>query len=153
MRTHYMARKASEFSLADLEQILDERKSQAHELGKRRDQLTKELAKIELELQGILGTKRRGRPKKSGPKKKGVRRGKRLKNERSLREILFDLLGKSKKGITLADLEPKVLEAGYKSSSKNFSNMIYQCLYNSQGVVQDPETGCYRIGKGPAPAV
>ena len=141
-----MARNASNFSLSDLERILDERKSQAQELGKRRDQLTKELAKIELELQGIIGTKRKGA-------RKGARRGKRLKNERSLREIIFDLLGKSKKGITLADLELKVLEAGYKSSSKNFSNMIYQCLYNSQGVVQDPETGCYRIGKGPAPAV
>ncbi|MBC8113596.1 MAG: hypothetical protein H7062_04410 [Candidatus Saccharimonas sp.] len=135
-----MARTSSNFSLSDLERILDERKGQAQELGKRRDQLTKELAKIETELQGILGSKRRG-------PKKGVRRGKRPKNERSLREIVFDLLGKSKKGITLADLEPKVLEAGYKSSSKNFSNMIYQCLYNSQGVVNDPETGCYRIEK------
>ncbi len=133
-----MARKSSDYSLSDLEQILNERKSQAQELGKRRDQLTKELAKIEAELQAIVGAKRRG-------PKKGVRRGKRPKNERSLREIIFDLLGKSKKGLTLADLEPKVLEAGYKSASKNFSNMIYQCLYNSQGVVQDPETGCYRI--------
>lgn len=135
-----MARTPANLSLSDLERILDERKSEAHELGKRRDQLTKELAKIDLELQGIVGTKRRGA-------KKGGRRGKRLKNERSLREIIFDLLGKSKKGITLADLEPKVLEAGYKSSSKNFGNMIYQCLYNSEGVTHDPETGCYRVEK------
>ncbi len=135
-----MARTASNFSLSDLERILDERKSQAIELTKRRDQLAKELAKIELELQGIHGKKRRGAPK-------GVRRGKRPKNERSLREIIFDLLGKSKKGLTLVDLEPKVIEAGYKSASKNFSNMIYQCLYNSQGIAQDPETGCYRIVK------
>jgi len=135
-----MARTSSNLSLSDLQQILDERKSQAHELSKRRDQLTKELAKIDAELQEIVGKKRRGAPK-------GVRRGKRPKNERSLREIIFDLLGKSKKGITLADLEPKVLEAGYKSASKNFSNMIYQCLYNSQGIAQDPETGSYRIVK------
>jgi hypothetical protein len=135
-----MARTPAEFSVSDLERILSERKSQAQELGKRRDQLTKELAKIDLELQGIVGTKRRG-------PKKGARRGKRPKNERSLREIIFDLLAKSKKGVTLADLEPKVLEAGYKSASKNFSNMIYQCLYNSQGVVQDPETGAYRLEK------
>ena len=135
-----MARKSLDFSLSDLERILAERKSQAHDLTKRRDQLTKELEKIELELQEIIGTKRRG-------PKKGASRGKRPKNVRSLREILFDLLGKSKKGLTLADLEPKVVEAGYKSASKNFTNMIYQCLYNSEGLVQDPETGCYRISK------
>lgn len=135
-----MARTSSNFSVSDLERILDERKGQVHDLNKRRDLLTKELAKIEAELEGIIGKKRRGA-------KKGARRGKRPKNERSLREIIFDLLGKSKKGITLADLEPKVLEAGYKSASKNFSNMIYQCLYNSQGIAQDPETGGYRIAK------
>ena len=135
-----MARAASDFSLAELERILDERKSQAHELGKRRDQLNKELAKIEAELQGIVGTKRKGA-------RKGVRSGKRAKNERSLREILFDILAKTKKGCTLADLEVKVPEAGYKSSSKNFSNMIYQCLYNSEGISKDPETGCYHLAK------
>lgn len=135
-----MARAASDFSLAELERILDERKSQAHELGKRRDQLNKELAKIEAELQGIVGTKRKGA-------RKGVRSGKRVKNERSLREVLFDILAKAKKGCTLADLEVKVPEAGYKSSSKNFSNMIYQCLYNSEGISKDPETGCYHLAK------
>ena len=135
-----MARNSENFSLSDLQRIIEERKSQAQELGKRRDQLIKELAKVDAELQEIIGKKRRGAPK-------GIRRGKRPKNERSLREIIFDLLGKSKKGLTLADLEPKVIEAGYKSSSKNFSNMIYQCLYNSQGIAQDPETGCYRMAK------
>lgn len=139
-----MARKATDFSLAELEHILGERKVQAQELEKRRDQLSKELAKVEAELQGIVGTKQ-----KAGRKgvKKGVRRGKRVKNDRSLREIIFDLLGKSKKGITLADLEVKVPEAGYKSSSKNFSNMVYQCLYNSEGIAKDPETGCYHLVK------
>ena len=139
-----MSRAASNFSLAELESILDERKSQAHELGKRRDQLNKELAQIETELQGIVGTKRKGAKRGA---RKGVRRGKRVKNERSLREILFELLAKSKKGCTLADLEVKVQEAGYKSSSKNFSNMIYQCLYNSEGITKDPETGCYQLVK------
>ena len=139
-----MSRAASKFSLAELESILDERKSQATELGKRRDQLNKELAKIETELQGIVGTKRKGAKRGA---RKGVRRGKRVKNERSLREILFEILAKSKKGCTLADLEVKVPEAGYKSSSKNFSNMIYQCLYNSEGIAKDPETGCYQIVK------
>ena len=139
-----MSRAASNFSLAELESILDERKSQANELGKRRDELNKELAKIEAELHEIVGTKRKGAKKGA---RKGVRRGKRVKNERSLREILFELLAKSKKGVTLAELEVKVPEAGYKSSSKNFSNMIYQCLYNSEGITKDPETGCYTLVK------
>lgn len=134
-----MARAASEFSVAELERILDERKQQAQELGKRRDQLNKELAKVEAELQGIVGPKKASR--------KGPRRGKRLKNERSLRQVIFDILAKTKKGFTLPDLEAKALEAGYKSSSKNFSNMIYQCLYNSEGIAHDSETDCYYIVK------
>lgn len=139
-----MSRAASTFSLAELESFLDERKSQAHELEKQRDQLIKELAKIETELQGIIGTTKKASHKGA---RKAVRRGKRVKNERSLREILFEILAKNKKGCTLADLELKVPEAGYKSSSKNFSNMIYQCLYNSEGISKDSETGCYHLVK------
>ena len=153
-----MSRAESEISVADLERILDARKSQVQELGKRRDALHKELAEIQEQLQGIVGAEekikksgaKRGRPPGSGKRGPGrprgsKNRGARPKNERSLRDVISELLSKSKKGLTLEELTPKVVEAGYKSNSSNFSNMIYQNIYNSEGIVKDPETGCYSL--------
>ncbi|MCX7406637.1 MAG: hypothetical protein NTZ32_00970 [Planctomycetales bacterium] len=153
-----MSRPESEISVADLERILDARKSQAQNLVKRRDALHKELAEIQEQLQGIVGTEvtikksgaKRGRPPGSGKRGPGRPRGSkdrgaRPKNELSLRDVISELLSKSKKGLTLEELTPKVVEAGYKSNSSNFSNMIYQNIYNSEGIVKDPETGCYSL--------
>lgn len=153
-----MSRAESEISVADLERILDARKSLVQELGKRRDALHKELAEIQEQLQGIVGTEmklkksgaKRGRPPGAGKRGPGrprgsKNRGARPKNERSLRDVISELLSKSKKGLTLEELTPKVVEAGYKSNSSNFSNMIYQNIYNSEGIVKDPETGCYSL--------
>jgi hypothetical protein len=157
-----MSRADSEISVAELERILDQRKSLVQELGKRRDALHKELAEIQEQLSGIVGASvavngkakvagaRRGRPPGSGKKGPGrprgsKNRGARPKNERSLRDVISDLLSKSKKGLTLEELVPKVVEAGYKSNSKNFENMIYQNIYNSEGIVKDAETGCYSL--------
>ena len=153
-----MSRAESEISVADLERILDARKSLVQELGKRRDALHKELAEIQEQLQGIVGTEvklkksgaKRGRPPGTGKRGPGrprgsKNRGARPKNERSLRDEISELLSKSKKGLTLEELTPKVVEAGYKTNSSKFSNMIYQNIYNSEGIVKDPETGCYSL--------
>ena len=59
--------------------------------------------------------------------------------------MISEILSKSKKGLTLEELVPKVVEAGYKSSSSNFSNMIYQNIYTSEGIAKDAETGCYTL--------
>ncbi len=153
-----MSRAEFEINVADLERILDERKSLVQELGRRRDALHLELAEIQEQLQGIVGTEvtvkktgaKRGRPPGTGKRGPGrprgsKNRGARPKNERSLRDVISELLGKSKKGLTLEELTPKIVEAGYKSNSSNFSNMIYQNIYNSEGIVKDPETGCYSL--------
>ncbi len=117
-----------------------------------------ELAEIQEQFQGIVGAEvtvkktetKRGRPPGTGKRSPGrprgsKNRGARPKNERSLRDVISELLGKSKKGLTLEELTSKIVEAGYKSNSSNFSNMIYQNIYNSEGIVKDPETGCYSL--------
>jgi hypothetical protein len=161
-----MARTKAEISVADLERILDERKSLVQELGKRREALHQELAEIQEQLQSIggevvsgsssssssRGTVKRGpgRPPGKGSGKRGrprgsKNRGPRIKNERSLREVISEVLSKSKKGYTLDELVPKVVEAGYKTNSANFKNMIYQNIYNSEGINKDPETGAFSL--------
>lgn len=126
--------KAMGLSVAELEQILEDRKSKAVELGRRREELQLELDEIDRQLLELMGDNRVIR-----------RRRRRLKNEMSLRSHVKELLGKSRKGYSMADLTTKIMEAGYKTSSRNFRNVLYQCLYNTEGVVFDPASGCYRI--------
>ncbi len=132
-----MSRAPAGFSVADLERILDERKGQLQDLAKRRDQAQKELDKLDAEIQGLVGV--------GGSVGKIRRRRRRVKNAQSLRAVVLEIMGKNKKGFALADLAVKVNESGYKSSSRNFRNVLYQCLYNTEGIVHDDATGCYRL--------
>ena len=132
-----MSRAPAGFSVADLERILDERKVQLQDLAKRRDQVQKELDKLDAEIQGLVGV--------GGSVGKIRRSRRRVKNAQSLRAVVLEIMGKNKKGFGLADLAVKVNEAGYKSSSRNFRNVLYQCLYNTEGIVHDDATGCYRL--------
>jgi hypothetical protein len=129
-----MAKSAGIMSVAELEQILEDRKVKAMDLGKRREELQKQLDEIDRQILEVMGDNRVIR-----------RRRRRLKNEMSLRSHVLELLGKSKKGFSMADLTSKILDAGYKSSSRNFRNVLYQCLYNTEGVTFDQATGCYRL--------
>ncbi|MFH5805487.1 hypothetical protein ACG2DA_15665, partial [Alienimonas sp. DA493] len=78
--------------------------------------------------------KRRGRPPgsknktKSGGKSSAAGR-KRPKNEKPLPAVLADVL-EGKSGMALDDIHDAVVATGYKTSSKNFKNVIYQNLYN-----------------------
>lgn len=132
-----MSRAPGGLSVADLEKILDERKNQLQELAKRRDLAQKELDKLDAEIQELVGV--------GGSLGKFRRRRRRVKNEMSLRAVVLEILSKNKKGFTLADMAGKVTETGYKSSSRNFRNVLYQCLYNTEGIAHDDATGCYRL--------
>ena len=134
-----MSRASTGFSVADLERILDERKTQLQDLAKKRDQAQKELDKLDAEIQDLVGV--------GGSIGKIRRRRRRVKNETSLRAVVLEILGKSKKGFSLADLAGKVAETGYKSNSRNFRNVLYQCLYNTESIVHDEATGCYRLDR------
>lgn len=126
-------------SIADLEKAIDEKKNQLMALVKRRDQLQKELEDIDDEIQAAANL--------DSPLGRGGRRRRRVKNDMSLRKVVVDILGKNKKGFTLADLATKVSETGYKSASRNFRNVLYQCLYNTESIVHDEASGCYRLKK------
>lgn len=129
-----MAKTAGVMSVAELEQILEDRKVKAMDLGKRREELQKQLDEIDRQILEVMGDHRVIR-----------RRRRRMKNEMSLRSHVLELLGKSKKGYSMADLTAKIMEAGYKSSSRNFRNVLYQCLYNTEGVTFDQVSGCYKL--------
>lgn len=123
------------YSVAELEKILDDRKAQLQQLGKRREELQAELEKLNNEILALMG--------EGGRMPRSTRRRRRPENEKSLRAVVLDVLGKNKKGVTLADLSEKILATGYKSNSRNFRNVLYQCLYNAPDIWHVPDTKRY----------
>lgn len=128
------------FNVGELERILEQRKTELQTLAKRREEVQAELNKLDREIQDLIGDGR-------GLGSLRRRRRKRPANERSLRAVVLEILGKKKAGFKLADLAGQVTGTGYKSNSRNFRNVLYQCLYNTEGIKHDSETGCYKLAK------
>ena len=99
-----MAKVSGGMSVVELEQILEDRKVKAIDLGKRREELQKQIDDLDRQILEVMGDNRVIR-----------RRRRRLKNEMSLRAHVLELLGKSKKGFSMVDLQTKVIEADRKS--------------------------------------
>jgi hypothetical protein len=131
-----MAKVVKEMTVAQLELALQRKKRRLDSLIGRREKLQRQLDRVERMIGDIAGrgaadgdtrTKRRRRPK----------------NKRSLRSLVLDLLTKNKKGLSISELHERVEGAGYKTRSRNFRNVLYQCLYNTDGISHEKETGKY----------
>jgi len=129
----------AELSVAQLERLLDSKRSQLDSLYRRREKLQKELQEIEQQIVAVGGGE-------------GVRRGnkgrKRPKNEKTLLQVVLEVLATStsKKGMGLGEISQKVLETGYKTGAYKFENTVYQCLYNnSDKINHDLSTRTYRL--------
>lgn len=131
-----MAKGSSSLSLADLERLIHERRTQIESKLKQREQLASEIVELDEQMHRFLTTGQF--TKRSGP---------RLKNESPLRTVLLDVLTRNKKGLSLRDIAEKVKDSGYKTRSRNFENVVYQCLYNTDGIVHDDATGLYKMTK------
>ena len=128
-----------QLSVIQLQRLLERRSSELTRLERTRVKLRKQLANVEGKITAVGGAES---ARKAGPKR---RKGhKRHKNEKSLKVLVTEILGQSKKGLTLKQLTDKVLSTGYKTSSSNFPNTVYQAVYNSEGVSFDEASGLYR---------
>lgn len=139
-----MAGSSNELTVTELERILAKRKKELEELLLRRDQLQQELAELDRHISELQGEKPLDRPVSSS---RTLARG---RNPVSLRQTVISLLEDCKEGYTLADLSDKIIESGYQTSSKNFRNVLYQCLYNTPQIFHDPKTGTYRKASKPS---
>lgn len=148
-----MAKSAEQLTVADLEKILETRRSLLQNMLEQRGKIQRELDRIDSAIRQLQGNERFGGGG-SGMAAAAVSRGKgpRRRNTVSLRQLVQELLAKNKKGYTLAELTEKVFASGYKSDSTNFRNVLYQCLYNLKDAFHDPETGTYRLKSLDKPA-
>jgi hypothetical protein len=140
-------RKPSEYSLAQLQMLVESKASELSELKAQRAQAQKELEQLDRLIQqteGVTGQKTRlakksvmGADSAESParrKKKVAKKGKRsrAKNERSAKSYAQEILKKESQGLPLDKLAEKILASGYKSNSTSFKNTLYQSLYNSR---------------------
>ena len=134
-------RKGPSLSVAELEALLARQKNRVTSLGKKRAKLQAELNSVDDQLQSLQG------PAAPAPRarKKTSRRGKRPKNVQSLAAVVSGILGKIPKGLSLDDLVAQVIASGYKTKAKSFSNVVYQCVYNSKAIQRDKKSGTYRL--------
>ena len=129
-----MSRVPVDLSVVELEKILNERRATLRELMKRRELIQKELKKVDEEISSLQGSQT----------------ARKTRNKVSLRALVLNFLKKNKKGYSLAELTKLVLESGYRTTSTNFRNVLYQCLYNTVGIYHDDASGKYRY-KEPEP--
>jgi hypothetical protein len=127
---------AKEFTVAQLEKILVRKRAALEKLLRQRTQLQKKLAQVERRIVEIGGG--------DGGQPRPPRR--RPRNPKTLLVAVTEMLGQHKKGLTLRDLANKLLASGYKTSSTNFQNTLYQCLYHNSGrIAHDAKNHTYRI--------
>ena len=139
---------SSSLSVADLERMLNERRGELSKLEERRERIAAELAECDARIAELSGgavsrggrTRRRRRPG-----------GRRVRNQPALKQVISEILQKSKKPLSLDDIIERVQAAGYRSSSANFRQVAYLNLFNMKRngeVEHDSETKLYRAKAG-----
>ncbi|MDB5392222.1 MAG: hypothetical protein JWM11_7868 [Planctomycetaceae bacterium] len=144
-------------SIAELEKLINSRKSVLTGLYSRRDHLARQMDAINAEIaaaEGSAGTGSRGRPGQfsrpvsAAPRKAPSAAVTRAQNEKSLKAYVIDVLTANRRGLTLNEIQEAVLKVGYITNSANFKNTLYQCLYHNEDLfVLDKQTKCYKLGK------
>jgi hypothetical protein len=145
-------RKGSDLSVVQLERLLTDKKGELATLGQQKANLQAQLASVDKQLDSLQGANAPAAAPAPAPapaparrKKKRGRRGKRPKNTQTLPEVVAGILGKTPKGLSLKDLVDAVHKSGYKTKAKNFSNVVYQCVYNAKTISHDKKSGTHRL--------
>jgi Asp-tRNA(Asn)/Glu-tRNA(Gln) amidotransferase B subunit len=128
------AESAGSTTLVELQKLISSRQSELKKLQKKREKLMALVKEVDADIVKITGGGIIGR-------------GRRGNNDKPLRVYVEEQLSKNKKGLTLAELAQSILDTGFKTSSANFRNVLYQSLYNSTSIKHDPQTGKYIITK------
>ena len=148
----------NELSTEDLRKELEQREGELSGLYSKRDELERELAELNNQIAegGGKPKRKRGRPKGSknkpkadaagnaaAPAKKSTAGRKRPKNDKPLPAVLADVLD-GQGPMALDDIHAAVEKTGYKTSSKNFKNVIYQNLYNKDEFTKTGDGWVYK---------
>ena len=139
-----MARPASgtNFNIAQLERVLEEKRNELNKLLRQRTELQKKLGQLDRLIErvegGMNGTRRLGGGGGGG----GV--GSRPRNERSLLDTMEAGLREAGKPMKVPEIMEAVLATGYRSGSDNFRGIVNQTLIKDKRFGQ-VERGVYEL--------
>ncbi len=132
-----MARPASlsNLSISQLQNIIESRRAEIARLERRRNKLARKLNQLDDKIMALGGS---GKMRAGG--------GGRVRNNKSLPEMLLQVLAKSGKAMQVGDIVDAVRSGGYKTKSANFRGIVNQTLikdkrFNSAG------RGMYQLKK------
>lgn len=118
-----MARPSSTatMTIAQLQNVLNNRRAQLNELMKERNRAQQKLDAIERQISRVAG---RGMINGGG----GISGGGRVRNAASLVSTMEHILKGSSKPMPVGDIVNAVLKTGYKTKSANFRGIVNQTL-------------------------
>ena len=135
---------AEDLTVEELEQIIEDRRSNLGPLMEQREKLAAELDELDAKIASLKGGKT-SKGSKVAKKRKPTRRGRRA-GQPSLKSLVLEMLEKNKKGLKLDDIVERVLATGYKTGAANFKANVYQAMYNLKDEVDyDSEGKVYRL--------
>jgi hypothetical protein len=126
-------------TLAELEQMLNERRAQLGVLARERDQLRGHLAAIDGKLRAIAGGASTGAI---------LTRGGRARNSLSLVATLSNVLSEAKQPLNVGDIVEKVQAHGYRSTAANFRALVNQTLIKQRKLFANTGRGFYQFKQG-----
>ena len=110
------------YSIAQLEQMLNRCKNERQKLERERNKVARRLQQLDSRIHALggNGSGRGGRGGAGG--------GSRVRNDKSLTEMLEGVLGKSSKPMKVGDIADAVQSGGYRTNSANFRGIVNQTL-------------------------
>lgn len=122
-----------ELSIAQLEKMLDDRRSKLESLEKKRAKLARRLDSIDAQINGLGGAARA--------------RGGRVRNKMSLNDSIVAVLKKAGGNMKVADIVHGVLRGGYNTRSPNFRGIVNQALIKDKRFAKTGIRGSYLLKK------
>jgi DNA-binding transcriptional MerR regulator len=133
----------SGLTLAQIERLLNKRRSELERLYSRRAAIVKRLAQIDDSISRIGGKTGGAARVPAGP---GKRPRTRAHNTRSLADVMQDILTKSGKPMRVTVLADAVKASGYRSNSADFRAIVNQMLIKDKRFTA-AERGFYQMKK------
>ena len=141
-----MARPATAaFNIAQLERILQDRRSELNRLERQRSELQRKLDGLDRQITPLTGSLRGRRGGGGGG---GGGPGSRARNEVSLVEAIETALRGTGKPMRVGDIVEAVQGAGYRSNSANFRGIVNQTLIKERKRFSAAERGLYQLKGG-----
>ncbi|MGD0540717.1 MAG: hypothetical protein ABSB33_04270 [Tepidisphaeraceae bacterium] len=123
----------NELSIAQLEKMLERRRSRIGSLERKRSRILRQLDVLDARIAALGGSART--------------RGARPRNKITLNEAIVAVLKKAGGAMKVADIARNALDSGYSTSSSNFRVIVNQALIKDKRFAKAGARGTYQLKK------